>query len=83
MLLCRKVGREARLHAGRGLLYNFAGDWTSWGRCVKVPQEALLNQISRSEIHLLRNIERDENALERMQRRRLGEKVPPPSARVD
>jgi hypothetical protein len=48
-----------------------------------VAQEALLNRITRCESHLLRIIERDENALERMQRLRHGEKVPPPSARVD
>jgi hypothetical protein len=48
-----------------------------------LPQEALLNRTTRGENHLLRNIEKDENALERMQRLRRGEKVPPPSARVN
>ena len=48
-----------------------------------LPQEALLNRTTRCESHLLRNIEKDENALERMQRLRRGEKVPPPSARVN
>jgi hypothetical protein len=48
-----------------------------------IPQEAILNRIIRCESHILRNIEKDENALERMQRRGLGEYVPPPSARVN
>jgi hypothetical protein len=48
-----------------------------------VPQEALLNRTTRCENHLLGKIECDENALERMQRLRHGEKVPPPSVRVN
>ena len=46
-----------------------------------LPQEADLNRLIRWENHLSRQIERDENALERMQRLRRGEKVPPPNAR--
>lgn len=45
-----------------------------------VPQTAVLDRLLRYETHILRNIDRDENALERMQRLRRGEKVPPPSA---
>jgi hypothetical protein len=48
-----------------------------------LPQETLLNRTTRCESHLLRNIERDENALERMQRLRRGDKVPAPTARID
>jgi hypothetical protein len=47
-----------------------------------LPQEADLNRLMRYENHLSRNIDRDENALERMQRLRRGEKVPPPTARM-
>jgi hypothetical protein len=47
-----------------------------------IPQDALLDRLMRYESYLLRNIERDENALERMQRLRGGETVPPPPARV-
>ena len=47
-----------------------------------LPQEADLNRLMRWENHLSRQIERDENTLERMQRLRRGEKVPPPTARV-
>jgi len=47
-----------------------------------IPEEAVLNRITRCENHLLSNIERDENALERMQRIRRGEKVPTPTARA-
>ena len=48
-----------------------------------IPQVAVLDRLLRYESHLLRNIERDENALERMQRLRRSEKVPPPPARID
>ena len=48
-----------------------------------IPTEAVLNRIVRCENHILRNIDKDENALERMQRRRLGEMVPPPTARAN
>ena len=47
-----------------------------------LPQEADLNRLMRWENHLWRQIEREENALERMQRLRRGEKVPPPTART-
>ena len=47
--------------------------------CRKRP---ILNRLMRCENHLSRQIERDENTLERMQRLRRGEKVPPPTARV-
>ena len=46
-----------------------------------LPQEAMLNRTTRCESYLLRIIDKDENALERMQRLRLGEKIPPPSTR--
>jgi hypothetical protein len=49
----------------------------------QVPQEAVLDRLMRYENQLLRNIYRAEHELERMQRLRLGEKVPPPSARVN
>jgi len=48
-----------------------------------VPQEAVLNRLTRYENHLLRNLYRAEHELERMQRFRLGDEVAPPSARVD
>jgi hypothetical protein len=48
-----------------------------------VPQEAELNRLMRCEDHLLRHHDRHELALERMQRLRRGEKVPPPTARVN
>jgi hypothetical protein len=48
-----------------------------------VPQEAVLDRLMRYENQLLRNIYRAEHELERMQRLRRGEEVPPPSARVD
>jgi hypothetical protein len=48
-----------------------------------VVQEADLNRLTRYEDHLLRHRDRDELALERMQRLRRGEKVPPPTARVN
>jgi|HubBroStandDraft_6_1064221.scaffolds.fasta_scaffold206139_1 hypothetical protein len=48
-----------------------------------VAQEADLNRLTRYEDHLLRHRDRDELALERMQRLRRGEKVPPPTARVN
>ena len=47
-----------------------------------VPQEAELNRLMRYEDHLSRHRDRDELALERMQRMRRGEKVPPPTARI-
>jgi hypothetical protein len=46
-----------------------------------VPQEAELNRLMRCETHLSRQYDRDELALERMQRLRRGETVPPPPAR--
>jgi len=48
-----------------------------------LPQVAVLDRLLRYESHILRNIERDENALERMQRLRRGEKVPIPPVRTD
>jgi hypothetical protein len=50
------------------------------GDALFVPQTAVLDRLLRYETHILRNIDRDENALERMQRLRQGEKVPPPPA---
>jgi|SRR5579872_1720107 len=50
------------------------------GDALLVPQTAVLDRLLRYETHILRNIDRDENALERMQRLRQGEKVPPPPA---
>lgn len=50
---------------------------------VLVPQEAVLNRLTRYENHLLRNLYRAEHELERMQRLRFGDEVAPPSARVD
>jgi hypothetical protein len=47
-----------------------------------VLQEADLNRFMRYEDHLSRHYDRHELALERMQRMRRGEKVPPPTARV-
>ena len=46
-----------------------------------VPQEADLDRLMRYEKHLSGQYDRDELALERMQRLRRGEKVPPPPAR--
>ena len=48
-----------------------------------VPQEADLNRFMRYEDHLSRHHDRDELALQRMQRLRQGERVPPPTARVN
>jgi hypothetical protein len=48
-----------------------------------VPQETQLNRLIKYENHLARKIDSDEYALERMQRLRRGEKVPPPTARID
>ena len=51
-------------------------------RAAQVPQEAVLDRHARYEKQLLNNLYRAEYALERMQRLRRGEKVPPPTARV-
>jgi hypothetical protein len=48
-----------------------------------VPQEGHLNRFMRYEDHLSRHHDRDELALERMQRLRRGENVPPPTPRVN
>jgi hypothetical protein len=47
-----------------------------------VPQEAVLNRLMRYENNLLQNMYRAQHELERMQRLRRGDEVPPPSARV-
>lgn len=49
---------------------------------LQVPQEAVLNRFMRYENHLLQNMYRAQHELERMQRLRRGDVVPPPSARV-
>ncbi|MGD0182025.1 MAG: hypothetical protein ABSC15_19615 [Terriglobales bacterium] len=46
-----------------------------------VPQEAELDRLMRYDKHISSQYDRDELALERMQRLRRGEKVPPPPAR--
>ncbi len=47
-----------------------------------VPQEAVLNRLMRYENHLMNNMYRAQHNLERMQRLRRGEEVPPPAVRV-
>jgi hypothetical protein len=49
---------------------------------LELPQEAVLNRLTRYENHLLLNMYRAEHQLERMQRLRRGEEVPPPAVRV-
>jgi len=51
-------------------------------KALQVPQEGVLNRLMRYERHLLNNMTNTENQLERLQRLRRGDEVPPPSARV-
>jgi len=61
---------------------HIASKVTAQADALLVPGEATLNRLMQYEAHLLRNIYRAEHALERAQRLRLGDDVPPPSARV-
>jgi hypothetical protein len=73
--LHHRIGEERAFH-GQHLVRRAEAQ----GDALLVPQTAVLDRLLRYETHILRNIDRDENALERMQRLRRGEKVPPPSA---
>jgi hypothetical protein len=53
---------------------------TAKSNALQVPQEAVLNRLTRYENHLLRHLYRAQHELERMKRIRLGDKVAPPSA---
>jgi len=56
---------------------------TAKSNALQVPQETVINRITRYENHLLRILYAAHHELERMQRLRRGEKVPAPTARVD
>jgi hypothetical protein len=71
--------REKELHHGEYLVRRVAAQCNA----LQIPHEAELNHLTRYENQLLRNIYRAEHELERMQRLRRGEKVPPPTARVN
>jgi hypothetical protein len=71
--------RVEQLNHFEKLIRRAAADYKS----AQVPQEGTLDRLTRYETHVLRILYRAELALERMQRLRRGDKVPPPSARVD
>jgi hypothetical protein len=74
----REAIREEQLLHGEFLVVRVAAVRDA----LLVPQDAALDRFIRYERHLLRKRSNAELALERMQRRRNGEKVPPPTARV-
>lgn len=73
----KQVFQEQQLRHGEHMIRRAEAERNA----LLVPQEAELNRLMRYEKHLSGLYDRDELALERMQRLRRGEEVPPPPAR--
>jgi hypothetical protein len=73
----KQIFQEQQLRHGEHMMRRVGAERNA----LLVPQEADLARLIRYEDHIVRKSDRDELALERMQRFRRGEEVPPPSAR--
>ncbi len=75
----KRAIEQAQLDHGEHVVSKVAAQ----GNAFLVPQDAVLDRFNRYEDHLMRIYYPALHELERMQRLRLGDKVPPPSARMN